>query len=147
MTRTEFEALRDLPGKKILDDIKFVERRPTAPLLVADDIPIENEHGIDARMSLTFNPDIPSLNINVHVLGVGPICRVDANGAPHRPAGRHHKHALQGEHCPRRNLPDGVVDMPELAGKTVRQLFERFCLMASIEHLGTFEAPDEQEAL
>ncbi len=143
MTRLEFEALRDLPGKTIVGDIKFVERRPTAPLLVADDLPIENDHGVDARMSLTYKPDIPALSINVQVLGTGPICRMEMNGPRHRPAGRHHKHAMQGEECPRRNLPDGVTDQPELAGQSVRQLFERFCRVARIEHLGTFEAPDE----
>lgn len=143
MNRTEFEALRDLPGKQIVADIRFVERRPTKPLQVADDIPIDNGHGVDARMSITYNPDLPSVSINVHVGGVGPICRLEMNGPRHRPASRHHKHALQSEHCPRRNLPDDVVDMPALARMSVREVFDRYCRMAHIKHVGAFVAPDE----
>ncbi len=61
-----------------------------------------------------------------------------------RPIGRSHKHALQSERCPDRNLPDGVADRSELAGKSVRELFAEFCQMAQITHRGTLEAPDEE---
>lgn len=143
MNRTEFEALRDLPGKTIRDDIRFVERRATKPLLVAEDLRIHNDHDVDARMSITYNPAVRSVSINVHVPGLGPICRLDSNGPRHRPCGRDHKHALVTEECPRRNLADGVTDRPELARKSTRELFAWYCTVARIDHEGVFVAPDE----
>jgi len=64
-------------------------------------------------------------------------------GPPHRPAGRCHKHSLQTERCPDRNLPDNVADRPELSGQNVRALFGEFCRIAKIAHNGTIEGPDE----
>jgi hypothetical protein len=40
--------------------------------------------------------------------------------------------------CPERNLPDNVHDRPDLAGKTMTELFKIFCEMADIAHMGTF---------
>jgi hypothetical protein len=141
--RTQFEALRDLPNKRIQQDIRFSRRQATAPAITADGIPIENSDGIDARLNITYNPEVGSKTFNVHVVGVGPICRVDVDGPAHRPAGRSHKHALRNERCPDRNLPDHVHDRPDLSGKNLLELFEIFCQMAHIEHVGTFEAPDQ----
>ena len=145
MNRTQFEALRDLPDKVIKGDIRFVRARATAPLVVAENIPIANAHGTELRLTISYNAEVGSKSFNVHVPGVGPICRLDVDGPPHRPAGRSHKHALQGERCPDRNLPDGVVDRPELAGHSVRELFRTFCEMSGIAHRGGFSAPDEGE--
>jgi hypothetical protein len=144
MLRTEFEALRDLPGKMIESDIRFVRSKATSPFVIAENIRIVNDHGLDARLSIRYNPQVGSKTFNVHVPGLGPICRLDVDGPPHRPAGRSHKHALQSERCPDRNLPDGVADRSELAGKSVRELFAEFCRMAQITHRGTLEAPDEE---
>jgi hypothetical protein len=83
------------------------------------------------------------LNGNVHVPGIGPICRLDVDGPAHRPCGRSHKHSLQTEGCPDRNLPDGVIDRPDLAGKSLQEVFGQFCEMAQIRHTGTFEVPTE----
>jgi hypothetical protein len=141
--RTQFEALRDLPDKRILQDIRFSRRQATAPAVTADGIPIENSAGIDARLNITYNPEVGSKTFNVHVVGVGPICRVDVDGPAHRPAGRSHKHALRNDRCLDRNLPDEVHDRPDLSGKKLVELFEIFCQMAHIEHAGTFEAPDQ----
>jgi hypothetical protein len=143
MNRTEFEALRDLPGKAILADIAFVRGRVTSPLLVVENVSIQNTHDVDVRLNITYNPEVGSVSFNVHVSGVGPICRLDIDGPPHRPAGRCHKHALKTERCPDRNLPDDVQDRPDLSGRPVRVLFVAFCEMANITHQGTFTPPDE----
>ena len=143
MNRNEFEAIRNIPGKKIVNDIRFSKRAAAAPALVADGISIENAAGVDLRLSITVNPEIGSKTFNVHIPGVGPICRLDVDGTIHRPAGRSHKHSLQTDRCPDRNLSDGVVDRAELSGKGVRDLFAEFCATAHISHTGAFVAPDE----
>lgn len=141
MDRKDFEALRALPEKIIRVDIRFVQRKQTLPALVAENIEIENLGGIALRLNINFNPEVGSKTFNVFASGVGPICRLDVDGPMHRPAGRSHKHSLQAERCPDRNLPDGVLDRPDLSGKTVGELFEIFCTMAKIEHVGTFYPP------
>ncbi len=141
MNRTDFEALRNLPGKVIRRDIRFVKSVATSPALIAEGIEITNTGGVDARLNITINPEVGSKTFNVHVVGVGPICRLDVDGPAHRPAGRSHKHSLQNERCPDRNLPDGVHDRQDLSGKSVEELFVEFCTMAHISHAGNFEAP------
>jgi hypothetical protein len=143
VNRTEFEALRDIPGKVIRATIRFSKRQATAPAMVAEGIPIENAGGIDLRINLTFNPEVGSKTFNVYVVGVGPVCRLDVDGPAHRPAGRSHKHALRTERCPDRNLPDDVADRPDLSGKSIRELFRILCKLGHIDHQGGLEAPDE----
>ena len=143
MDRLAFEALRDLPGKTIRGDIRFVRRQATAPLLIAEDIRIENEHSVDARLTISFNPEVGSKTFNVHVVGLGPICRLDVDGTPHRPHGRTHKHSLMTERCPDQNLRRGVDDRADLAGLPLATLFQKFCRMATIAHEGRFEVPEE----
>lgn len=142
VNRTQFEAVRDVPGKVIRADIRFSRRQA----LTVEGIVITNDAAVDLRLNITFNPEVGSKTFNVHVPGVGPICRLDVDGPAHRPAGRSHKHSLRTERCPDRNLPDGVVDKPELSGQSVRELFDFFCELAQIRHEGTFEAPDGGEA-
>lgn len=144
MNRADFEAVRDVPGKEIHADIRFGKRAATAPLLAAENIAIANPQGIDLRMNISFNPETGSKTFNVVVAGMGPICRLDVDGPAHRPAGRSHKHSVQGPRCPDRNLPAGIVDRPDLSGKSLRDLFDAFCAMAQIKHHGTFAAPDEK---
>jgi hypothetical protein len=141
MNRTEFEALRDMTGKRVIGDIRLAQSRATHPLMVAENIRIENADGVDLRMSVTHNPEIGSTTVNVHVPGTGPVCRLDIDGPAHRPAGRCHKHSLQSERCPSRNLPDDVADRGDLSGKSAREVFEAFCAMARIVHEGTFVEP------
>jgi len=143
MNRTEFEALRDLLDKKIRQDIRLSPGRGHLHSFVAEDIPIENSENIDARITVTFNPDRDAKIINVHVPGLGPICRLCVDGAAHRPFGRSHKHSLQTERCPERNLPDGVVDMPTLSGQSLDEVFREFCRMANIVHEGALIVPPE----
>jgi hypothetical protein len=141
--RKAFEELRDLPGKKIRKDIRLSRKKDLLPNLTADNITIENELGIDVVMNINYNEEVGSKTINVVLKGRGPICRLDVDGPAHRPAGRSHKHSLQTPRCPDRNLPDNVLDRPDLAGKPLGELFAIFCEMARIEYEGTFESPDE----
>jgi len=141
MDRVAFEAVRDVSGKVIRGDIRLVARRQTQPALVAENIMIENSSGAVLRLNITYNPEVGSKTFNVTAAGVGPICRLDVDGPTHRPAGRSHKHSLQAERCPDRNLPDNVGDRADLAGKTMTELFEIFCQMADITHEGTFFPP------
>ncbi len=145
MNRAEFEAIRDVPDKRIVGDIRFSRPSALSPALAVQNVIIENSQGVELRLNITYNPEVGSKTFNVHVPGLGPICRLDVDGTNHRDAGRSHKHALQGERCPDRNLPDDVNGRPDLAGKGLRELFEVFCEMADITHEGDFAAPDEEE--
>lgn len=142
MDRTAFEALRDIPGKVIRGDIRLAARRQTQPALIAENILIENDTGTVLRLNISYNPEVGSKTFNVTAAGVGPICRLDVDGPAHRPAGRCHKHSLQTERCPDRNLPDNVADRPELSGRPLGELFALFCEMAQITHEGTFILPN-----
>ena len=51
MKRTEFESLRDLPGKRIAQDIRLVARAQLDPVLEVDNIEIENDARVDLRMN------------------------------------------------------------------------------------------------
>src|SRR5687768_10251274 len=134
MDRTEFEALRDLPGKYIDEDVRLVSGLKTAPVLCAEDVPLHNDMGIDAVITVTFNPEISAFKCNVHVRGVGPICRVEINGPEHPGSGRTHKHSLQTDRCPRQNLHRNVQPRPDLNGITLEEAWRKFCEMAKIVH-------------
>jgi len=145
MNRRDFEILRDLPGKVIRGDVRFAQPRSTSPAIVAENLMIENDLGIDLRLTITYNPRVGSKTFNVHVPGMGPICRLDVDGPMHRPAGRSHKHSLQSERCPDRNLPDAVVDRSDLSGRDLTDLFREFCELASVRHDGEFLSPSTKE--
>ena len=143
MDRTEFEALRDLPGKEIKQDIRFRKPVTLRPNVIADDVDIVNAAGVELRLTIHYNPERGSKTFNVHVPGVGPICRLDVDGPPHRPAGETHKHSCQGPADP--NLRDGVVDRPDLSGASLPDLFKAFCQMAQITFTGTLEQVKDEE--
>jgi hypothetical protein len=143
MDRNDFNALRDLSGKVIRSDIKFGQRKQAHGVYFADDIEVENSLNIPIKLNVRFDPEIGSKTVNVVLVGTGPICRLDVDGPPHRPAGRSHKHSLQTERCPDRNLPDQVTDRPDLSGKSVQEIFAAFCEMAKIAHDGSFTSPPE----
>lgn len=140
MTRAEFVQLRDLPDKRVREDIRFVESNDSRPNRVFSDIQIENSLGLDVRVNGTYKPDIPALSLNVTVRGVGPICRVEVNGTIHGPAGRTHKHDLRVERCPRKNLPHAVA-RPDLVELSPREVWEVLCREARIAHVGHFVDP------
>jgi hypothetical protein len=140
MNRHEFEALRDLPGKRIRHQtITLTLRNELSPLLTADNVVVENSLGKDIRLNVTYNPETDSKVVNVQVAGTGPICRLCVDATPHKPCGRSHKHSLQADRCPERNLPDGVIDRGDLAGKNIAEVFREFCIMAQIDFTGTLE--------
>jgi len=143
--RKPFESLRDEPDKTINGPIRLVRRAATSPTLVADGIQVRSSLGGDVRLSIAYNPEIGSKTCNVYVPGLGPICRLDVDGPAHRPAGRSHKHSLQTTRCPDRNLPDGIMDRPDLAGQSLQEVFTAFCAMARIVHNGDLIIPDESE--
>jgi len=143
MNRTDFEALRDLPGKRISQEVRFVRRQALRPAMEAE-VTIENDLGIDLRMNIHFNPETGSKTVNVYVPGTGPICRLDVDGTRHGDAGRSHKHALKTERCPDRNLPDDVVTRPDLSGRSLQEVFADFCRTANIAFEGKFFPPEEE---
>ncbi len=141
MTRDEFERLRDLPGKVIVGDIRLASQRDLSTLLVADKIKIDNADDVDARLTMDFNPETGAKCINVHVSGVGPICRLEVDSRAHKPHGRSHKHALDTSECPSENLKRKVIDFGQLSGKDIREVFGEFCKMAKIQHNGQLIIP------
>ncbi|MGH8500005.1 MAG: hypothetical protein ACREEM_26330 [Blastocatellia bacterium] len=138
MTKSEFEFLRDLSGKEIKDDIVF--RTKNATTLSFDEVPVLNSLGLDLAVNGSFVPDIPAVKFNFYVRGIGPICRVEVNSTIHGQAGRTHKHALQTESCPRRNLPHADA-RPDLENKTAKEVWEIVCKQAKISHIGIFNDP------
>lgn len=127
-----------MPGKVIASDIRLA-RRNNIVARVADGIMIGNALDIPLRLNISFNPESGAKTINVVIQGVGPICRLDVDGPAHRPAGRCHKHSLQTARCPGRNLPDAVIDRPDLSGKPITEVFQHFCELADIQYTGSFE--------
>jgi hypothetical protein len=67
MDRTTFEALRDLPGKTISGDIRFVRRAALAPVVVAEGIRIDNTGGVELMLTVSYNERVGSKTINVQV--------------------------------------------------------------------------------
>jgi hypothetical protein len=109
MTRAEFELLRNLPGKRIVAKIEFLQSNQLRPNLTFENVKVENELAMDVVLNGTFKPDLPSVTYNFHVNSAGgPVCRVCVNGAVHPGAGRTHKHELRQERDPSRNLPAAV---------------------------------------
>lgn len=141
MNRRDFEALRDVPDKRIVVDIRLGPKQATQPLLTMDRIEIENSQGVQIWMNINFNPESGAKGINVTLVGEGPICRLDVDGSVHGAAGRSHKHSVQDEMSISRSLRDGVVPRPDLGGKTLREVFDSFCAAANIAHVGTFYDP------
>jgi hypothetical protein len=145
MNRTEFEQLRNLPGKKISTDISFSTKSDSSPNMTFENVPVDNTLGWNIVLNGTFKPHIPSVTFNFHQKGVGPICRLDVNSTIHGNAGRTHKHDLMDEtdQKPAKNLPHAVA-RPDLDDKTVTQVWQTLCKQAQIDHQGVFNAPDEE---
>lgn len=140
MTRTEFHALRDLPGKTINADIVFRPVASNGGNLTFDNIPVENEGGWPVIVNGTYKPDIPTITYNFYIRSEGPICRVCVNGVYHDPGGRTHKHELRSEEDQRTNLPT-VINRPDLDGLSPREIWEMLMRDARINHTGKFIDP------
>jgi hypothetical protein len=140
VNRKEFETLRDIPDKRIVEDVIFGVTEPTSPVMSFDNVKVENSLGIELRLNGKFNPLLPSVVFNFRVRGVGPICRVDVNGTMHK-GSRTHKHALANEDDPRQNLPTDVTPRPDLNGKSPREIWQILLRQANIERVGRFVDP------
>lgn len=145
MDRNEFERLRDLSGKRIVGDIRLTQRSDISAAWEAKDIAIVNAEGVDARLTVQIVSETGAKTLNVKVTGVGPICRLEVDSRPHKPAGRSHKHALHTPECPRENLKRGVIDRGDLNGQSLNAVFDAFCRMAHIVHDGALIVPPEAD--
>ncbi|MBZ0273475.1 hypothetical protein K8I61_15660 [bacterium] len=138
MNRTEFETLRDLPGKAIIEDIQLRFVRPS----------IREHRGIrirlpispDLLMNISVNERTAKKVVNIVSRGTGPNCRLCVDGSIHGIAGRSHKHALQSEACPAKNLPY-LNRRDDLSGRNIRDIFDEMCHLGLINFRGNFILP------
>lgn len=142
MNRAEFEELRDLPGKRIVRDVTLKRKKEGSVVYASGAVPIEADCSAVANLYVEYNDATESKTVNVMIVGVGPICRLDVDGKIHRPAGRSHKHSLRTPECPSDNLPLAVIDRTDLSGQSLQRVFAEFCAMAHIEHDGTITIVD-----
>lgn len=142
MNRTEFIELRDLPGKRIVVDIVLKRKKDRSIVFASGAVPIEAPSGVLANLHIEFNEETETKSLNVMLVGVGPVCRLEVDSRPHRPAGRSHKHALKTPECPSNNLPLEVMDRPDLAGQSLEEVFAEFFTMAHIEYTGKIKFVD-----
>lgn len=143
MNRQEFEELRNLPAKTILDDIVFTPSRTNSNTLSFEGIQVHNSLGVVLLLNGSYTPNIPSVKFNFSVRSAGgPICRVCVNGTVHKPVGRTHKHDLRTDACPRKQLPHATA-RPDLDidKQTPREIWETICREAGIVHEGKFVDP------
>jgi hypothetical protein len=137
MNQLEFQALRDLRGKRITGDILFLRTIGSGPNLVFDNVRIENTENFEVVLNGTLKPNIPSLTFNFVLRGVGPICRLDVNGTIHDPVGRTHKHKLINESDPRKNLPTAFKRSDiDSTNFDVKKVWSQLCAQANIQHDG-----------
>jgi len=140
MVRYEFEQIRDLPGKRISGNVRFVQKKGSRPCYVLESTKVENELGLDLFLDGTYTPGIPKIVFNFRIKGVGPICRVCINGRYHPNVGRTHKHDLIGEADPGHNLPN-VRRRSDLMNKPLSEVWQTICQQAQILHDGILQIP------
>jgi len=141
MDRDEFENLRNLPDKKIVDDIKFVEKPFRKPAMYCSDVRIHHTGEAGLKLDMTYNPAADSININVTSMGEGPICRLDVRSNKHGDAGRTHKHELTTNKDIANNLPNAQAMPNTIEAMTPQQAFLEFCRLANIVFEGDFIDP------
>jgi hypothetical protein len=90
MNRAEFIELRDTPNKRILKDIALRRKKVRSVVYTSGAIPIEVEGDVLAYIHIEYNEATDAKTVNVMLVGVGPVCRLDVDGKVHRPAGRSH---------------------------------------------------------
>ena len=137
MNRDDFETLRGLDDKYIVDDIEFSGSGST---LSFRNISVYNSMNYNILLNGSYLPRIKKVTYNFVLKDIGPICRVDVNGTVHRDKGRTHKHELTKEEDPQNNLSEATA-RPDLKEKTPRQVWELLCNEAKIEHKGKFREP------
>lgn len=110
--------------------------------LVFENAALKNPFDYDIVLNGSFNKKTGALKFNFLMRGVGPICRVEVNGAIHGDAGRTHKHDIRKDSDPRMDLPHAEA-RPDLIGKTPKEVWEDLCKRAKIEHTGNFVDPSD----
>ncbi len=146
MDKKEFDLLKK-SDKSIDGNIDLLKTKHGKTEIHKIIVAIENDIGYELEMKIEFNPRSNSKVINVTCKNIsGPICRLEADANQHyiektEKKSRNHKHSLQNENSPRKNLKDGVVEREELSGKTIEDIFKIFCKEASIQHKGKFNEP------
>lgn len=144
MNKNEFDQLRALPEKTIREDITFTEKKDSgSDNLIFEQVEVQNSLDWPVVLNGTYKPSIPSITFNFVIRGTGPICRVCVNSTVHGTEGRTHKHDLRTENDPRLNLPTAVA-RPDLVGKSIKEVWQILCTQANINHIGVFNAPDEE---
>jgi hypothetical protein len=142
MNRAEFNQLRQLPDKRIDQNIEFRPTRGVSPNLVFEQVSVHNGLGWDVILNGTYKPDIPSVTFNFYLRGTGPICRLCVNGVVHREAGRTHKHDLRKDDDPRLNLPTAIARPDiDIGGQSVDDIWRKLCAEANIIHAGSLICP------
>lgn len=142
MNKNEFDALRNLPDKKIAEDIRFLSSKDNHHSLSFSKIPVLGASGWTVLLNGTYKPATGGMSFNFVIQEAGgPVCRVDVNGTIHKDVGRTHKHNLTHDDDPRNNLPHAVA-RTDLQGKSAKEVWDDLCLRANIIHTGTFFAPE-----
>ena len=148
MTRDEYKDLRKSP-KTIEADIEYARYDEESKLWVFEGVEVENQLGHTIVLNGRFDHRTGEITFNVVLKSKvakegGPICRLDVNGTIHPGAGRTHKHDLLDPTCARRNLPH-ATERPDLASKTLFEVWDDFCKRAKIDHRGKFIPPPEPD--
>lgn len=141
MDRTQFTALRDLPGKRIDQDLVYDEDPAHAPLMRLRPVEVFNTGGVKVRLVGSYHPTLDRIGFTFHCKEAGgPICRVDVRGPNHKQAGRTHKHDLHRESDPANDLPTAVA-RPDLEALAIVAVWQDLCTRAQILHTGAFVDP------
>jgi hypothetical protein len=141
VNRHEFDQLRKSKGKEITADIEFVQdKHLDEAIVVFDGAVLTNPFGLEIVVNGSYNRKTGHIKYNFVLLGTGPICRVEVNGAVHRDAGRTHKQHLDNDRDPDKNLPH-AIPRPDLEGFGPKEVWEDLCKRACIDHTGSFVDP------
>jgi len=143
--RREFQQLRNALDKEIDVDIEFVkDKNLDQNVVVFEGASLRNSFGFEIVVNGWYNHKTRHTKYNFVLQGVGPICRVEVNGPVHGDAGRTHKHELQTESDPRRDLPNAIPRL-DLVDCGPRELWEDLCKRAHIDHTGRFVDPTGEQ--
>lgn len=135
MTPDEFVQLGTMDDKTISAHTEFVRKKPLVQdFLCFDRTGADKAFGLEVLLNGSHDRRTGETTFNFVMQGVGPVCRVDVNGNEQGNAGSTHKRELQKESCPRQNLRYAEA-RPDFADKTPREIWERLCRQAKIEHM------------
>ena len=141
MIVAEFEQLRALEDKEIIDDLEFTVT--ANPDIYRCEKNLGTFNGHEVILNATYYDHIPSVTFNFRVKGFKAICRYCINDTGHKDKQtgrltRTHKHTPETEDCFRNNLPL-VTERTEftIAGfQDVEIIWRSICNEANILHGG-----------